>query len=337
MNILVTGSTGFIGSHICRALIKRGHHVRAFHRATSVLSMLEDLPVEHVIGDLTQPETLRAAAHGMDILFHTAAMMGTRHPRSGRMYTVIVEGTRSLFQAARAAGIQRIVHTSSVAALGVPPTSGSRLPQSSLLDENHTWSYRSDYWPYGYAKYLAEMEVQRIVAQGMDVVIVNPSIVMGDGDIYRQDRSLVMQIALQKLPLLIESGLNVVHIADVVEGHLAALEHGRTGERYILGGKNLSLADLAEMIASIAGVTPPQVILSAGLARQLTLPVSLLQSFLNLPVDASLLRLAGVNFHYSIRKAQVGLSLSPPRPVEEAIQDAYDWFQDIGALPKSAG
>jgi dihydroflavonol-4-reductase len=162
MNIFITGATGFIGGALCRAFSARGDRVFAFHRATSNLRQLEDLPVEHVIGDLTQPATLTAAVQGMDAVFHTAAWVGMND--AGRLYAINVEGTRTVVQAALKAGVKRLVYTSSVAALGIPAPG---VPV--LLDENHTWNFRPELFPYGYAKYLAELEVQKGVAQGLEI------------------------------------------------------------------------------------------------------------------------------------------------------------------------
>jgi dihydroflavonol-4-reductase len=228
-------------------------------------------------------------------------------------------------QAALKAGVKRLVHTSSVAALGVP-----ELYQPALVNENHTWNYRPDYYPYGYAKYLAELEVQKGVAQGLDAVIVNPSLVFGSGDIYRQSRSIVNLVASRRLSVAVEGGINVVHVADVIDGHLAALERGRTGERYILGGENLSHLELLQGIAQIVGVTPPSMSLPAGLLRALSGPARLLQAFLDLPVSADILHLAGYFFFYDLRKAQVELLTSEPRPVAEAIREAFHWFTPSG-------
>ena len=333
MRVLVTGSTGFIGGALCRALVLQGHQVRAFHRPSSTLRLLEDLPVEHALGDLTRPETVQAAMEGIEAVFHTAALLGGGRDEPGRMYAVTVEGTRAVLQAARQAGVKRVVHTSSVAALGVPP----RAPKGAFpisLNENHTWNYRSDYWPYGYAKYLAELEVQRAVAQGLDAVIVNPTLVFGAGDVYRQTSSLVVLVARQRLPALVPGGVNAVHIADVVAGHLAALERGRRGERYILGGENLTLADLVRKIAAVAGVSAPLVILPAGLARRLVGPLLLVQSYINFPVGVLLLHLAGMNFYYDGRKARSELGLTSLRPIDDALREAYAWFQARGTLAK---
>jgi dihydroflavonol-4-reductase len=330
MNILVTGSTGFIGARLCRDLIEHGHIVRAFHRATSSQRLIADLPVEHILGDLTQPETVQAAMQGIEVVFHTAAQFGgSGRDESGRMYTVNVEGTRSIMQAALENGVRRVVHTSSVAALGVPERSPGGIKTASIpfLDENHTWNFRPDYWPYGYAKYLAELEAQKAVVQGLDVVIVNPTIVFGSGDIYRQDRSIIMQVAARKVNVLVEGGLNAVHIQDVIDGHLAALECGRMGERYILGGENLSIVDLIRKITATVGGSVPNLVLPGELVSSLAGLVAPLEAFLDLPVNASDLRLAGLNFYYDTRKAQVELGLLPPRPLTEAISEAYEWFK----------
>lgn len=333
MKVLVTGATGFIGAQICRALVERGDTVRAFHRSTSTLRLLEGLPVERFEGDLTQPHTLLAAMDGMDIVFHTAGVMGVRSRKIQRLYDVIVTGTRNLLQAARILRVKRVVYTSSAAALGVPekpafPAPGTRV----LLNENHTWNYHPHLWPYGHAKYLAEMEVQRAVAQGVDAVIVNPTMVIGEGDIYRQSSSIITLLALQRIPALVEGGINVVHVSDVVEGHLAALEEGRTGQRYILGGENLTLLELAENICKIAGAPVPQAILPARLAHSAAPLAHWIEPALAMPLDLELFRLAGNYFYYAVRKSQTILGLPPARPVKDALREAFTWFQAFGAI-----
>ncbi|TLM99693.1 NAD-dependent epimerase/dehydratase family protein, partial [bacterium] len=240
MKILVTGSTGFIGSQLCRALVEDGHRVLAFHRASSSLRGLEGIPgcheqpelspvagcLEHVIGDLAQLESLASALQGVEAVFHTAGLISPG-AQPERLYAVNVEGTRALLQAARDAGVRRVVFTSSVSALGVP------LYGPAPMDERHSWNFAPRHWEYGYAKHLAEMEVQKAVAAGLDVVIVNPSVVIGAGEVYNASRSIVARAARGQVKYAVEGGLNVVHIADVVAGHLAALEKGRRGERYI--------------------------------------------------------------------------------------------------------
>ncbi len=332
MKVLVTGSTGFLGAALCRALVERGDDVRAFHRPTSTLRMLADLPVEHALGDLTQSETIAAAMQGVDVVFHAAALMGSR--QSGRQYAVTVEGTRAVLRAALEAGVKRLVHTSSVASLGVPEISRDRrVPFAAvLMNEEKTWNYRPDYWPYGYAKYLAELEVQKSVLEGLDAVIVNPSLVFGPGDVYRQTNSTIVQVAKQRVRVLTEGGCNVIHLADVVAGHLAALERGRRGERYILGAENLTHEALVRKIAAIANVAPPTTILPGSLVRSFAGVAGLLENILPLPISAELLHLAGYSFYYDSSKAQIDLGLGPFRSADEALADAYTWFKETGAL-----
>lgn len=330
MKILVTGSTGFIGGAICRALLEKGHSVRAFHRPASAPRLLEDLPVEHALGDLTQPDSLIAAIQGIEVVFHAAALLGG--PGSaGRMYAVTVEGTRTVLNAALDAGVRRVIHTSSVAALGVPELSPHGLPPA-LLDERHTWNFRPDHYAYGYAKYLAELEVENAVARGLDVVIVNPGYVIGAGDVYRQTSSLVVQVARHRLPASVEGGVNVVHIADVVAGHLAALERGRVGERYILGGTNISIPALIKAIAITVGVEAPLLVVPTALAHLAAAPLHLLEAYLTLPTDAAILHLAGRYFYYDTHKAQSELGLTEVHNVGEAILDAFTWFKSVDAL-----
>jgi len=330
LKALVTGSTGFIGGAICRRLVEQGIEVRAFHRETSTLKLLEGLPVEHFTGDLTRPETLEAAMQGVEVVFHVAALLGGRDD-PGRMYAVTVEGTRAVLRAARKAGVRRLVHTSSVAALGVPELSRLKPPVRGLLDESHSWNYSADLWPYGYAKYLAELEVQKAVANGLDAVIVNPSVVIGPGDVYRTTSSVVVQVASGKLLMSVNGGLNMVHIDDVVNGHLAALQHGRRGGRYILSGTNLPIPDITRMIAEVGGVSHPFV-LPARLVRMFAGGIKRLESFLPLPVSAEMLNLAGDYFYYDGRKAQRELRLEAPLSAQRAIKDAYDWFVQEGTL-----
>ncbi len=331
MKALVTGATGFIGGQLCRALLAKGHSVRAFHRPTSTLRLLEDLDVEHAIGDLTRRESVEAAMDGIEVVFHAAAQLGSTHDRhSGRMYAVTVEGTRTVLQAAREAKVKRVVHTSSVAALGVPD---SDTDDSLPIDENHSWNYRPDYWQYGYSKYLAEQEVQKAAAGGLDVVIVNPSVVFGAGDVYRQTSSVIVQAARGRVRALVQGGLNLVHIQDVVDGHLAAWKRGRCGERYILGGENMTYVELLRQITAITGGSPPALVLPAGIARGLVLPLRLIQSFVDLPIGANSLRLAGYRFYYNTEKSHRELNLKAPRPTSQAIKEAYDWFAQTGALP----
>jgi len=332
MKALVTGSTGFIGSHLCRALLAQGIQVRAFHRSSSLTRALADLPVEHVTGDMTRPESFKPALEGMDVVFHTAALMNSQ-AEVGRLYTVIVEGTRTLLDAALEAGVKKFIYTSAAAALGRPEPFG-RTAEPALLNENHTWNLGPQDWPYGYAKYLAEMEVQKAVFAGLDAVIVNPTLVFGAGDYNRQGNSLIVQVARQKLPGVTAGGVNLVHIDDVVDGHIAAMSRGRRGERYILGGKNMTHATLLKLMAEVVDKPAPVLEIPAGLLRAISVPLRLLRGYTNLPFSPELFHMAGYYFYYDTNRAHQVLGLKTPRPVMDALRQGYAWFREIGALPQ---
>ena len=330
MTVLVTGASGFIGSHLCRDLVREGQAVRAFHRANSSPVNLQGLPVEHVIGDITQPASLQAAMYGVQAVFHTAAQLGRpRHP--DQMYTVTVEGTRNVLQAAGEAGVSRVVHTSSVAALGVPALPHAKTAPIEM-NENHTWNFSPEWWRYGHAKYLAELAVQEAVAKGLEVVIVNPAVVIGAGDLHQISGNVVIQVARGRLPVAIPGGLNIVHIEDVIRGHIAALAYGRTGERYILGGENMSHLHFLRLTAKIAGVPPPRFIIPGRLARWLAPLLAWIDRRLPLPVAGDALRRAGNFFYYDTRKAREQLGLTEPRPASEAIAEAYSWYLEQGII-----
>jgi dihydroflavonol-4-reductase len=325
MRVLVTGSTGFIGSQLCQALCRQGYQVLAFHRPTSSLRGLEGLPVEHILGDITQPASLEAALQGVQIVFHVAALLGWEGDPK-RVYTVTVNGTRNVLQAALQAGVNRLIHTSSVAALGIPAIEALKNNRIPLLDENHTWNCPPGWYTYGHAKYQAELEVQKAVAKGLDVVTLNPSGVFGAGDVYRQSNSVILQVARGRVPVSITGGWNVIHVDDVTAGHLVALEHGRKGERYILSSQNLTFHYFLQMIAEVTGSVPPRIVLPTWTARLLAKPIRLVQPFIELPASSSLLGLAGRHFYYTSAKAERDLGWRPTRTARQAIEEAYAWF-----------
>jgi len=328
MRVLVTGSTGFVGGSICQGLIEKSYTVRAFHRPSSNLAMLKDLPVEHAIGDLTNRESIQAAMQDVDVVIHSAAMMDSSN-LPGKMYTVTVEGTRTMLEVALEYGVKRFVHTSSVAALGVPiEDNNHQSPEKALLmDENHSWNYRSDYWPYGYCKYLAELEVQKSVSLGLDAVIVNPSVVMGPGDIYRKSSSIIVRLAKKQIPFIPTGGLNVIHINDVVDGHISAIENACIGERYILSATNISVLDYILKICEQLKVPAPRLIVPGKVIRKFANPMKLLHPILNLPVSIDYFHLAGYGFYYSNAKTLRDLMVPLPKNIDETIENSIQWFK----------
>lgn len=326
MKILVTGATGFIGGALCRELVARGDRVRAFHRATSNTTLLDDLPLEHHIGDLNDPSSIVHAMKGVDAVIHCAAQLGSTTDWQ-RFYNVTVRGTCSVLDIARETKVRRFVHTSSVAALGIPEYGRSRKDQS-ILSETHTWNFSPRYWQYGYAKYLAELEVQRAAAMGLDVTIVNPSSVFGPGDILRSQNSVIRLVSERGLRLSAPGGMNVVHIADVVRGHLAALEYGLRGERYILGGENIPHTQFFRAILETAGINARIIELSLPLVRLLQKLFFLTSGLLHLDINPGILNLAGYYFYYDLEKATRQLRLPKPLSTREAVSDANQWFKE---------
>lgn len=333
MKVLVTGATGFIGSNLCRALLAAGHQVRALRRPSSSLLAVEGLPLEFVVGDILHPQEIGEAIHGVEVVFHCAGQLG-RWRDPVRMTATHLKGTRNVVQAAIQDEVRRLVYTSSVAALGIPdhPSSGQDGP-FPLIDERHTWNAAPEIWPYGYAKHLAEGEVLRGVEAGLDAVIVNPSAAFGAGDVNRTSGAIIWQMASGLIPPLNPpGGLNAVAVDDVIDGHLAALVHGQTGERYILGGENLPIAGLLALIADVVGRAPPRRTAPLRILHGLAHLSGLLRRSFGLRRGVELLRLAGYHFYYDDRKARTELDLPEPRPIRAAIEQAYHWYRTHAGL-----
>ena len=325
---LVTGATGLIGSNLAAALSDRGWTVRVLCRPTSPTIALEGVPHEAVTGDLLDSDSLQQAMEGNDVVFHVAGV--SDHWRAGkeRMYRVNVEGTRRVMETALASGVVRVVFTSSVAALGIPP-------QGHLLSEADHYDGDLHRFPYGHSKYLAEQEVLKAVAQGLDAVIVNPSAVLGPRDPHLGSASLLLEMNRWPLPVVPDGGLNLVDVADVAVGHIAAAERGRTGERYILGGENITHWDLAHVVARVLGKSPPRWRLPAGIVRRAAWLVDLLCFLLpqRIPITGETLRLSAETFYVTHEKADRELALSPRIPLPETVARTHAWLRETGHLP----
>jgi dihydroflavonol-4-reductase len=328
---LITGSTGFIGSHLCSDLVARGHDVKAFHRPSSRLQLLENLPIEHVIGDITRPETLTDRLKGVDFVIHAAATSGGVE-KPGQMYTVIVEGTKNILKAALQAGVKRVVHVSSAAVLGIPEQLNSMEEETGSLDEFHSWNSTPRVWPFGYNKYLAELEVQKMVGQGLDVVMVNPTLVMGAGDLGRQTSSILVQTAHKRIPFITSGGVNVIHIDDVVQGIMAAVEFGKRGERYILGNKNLPYSSFIRLCSEVTGVDYPDFTLNPGMLRRLSRFLPIFQAYISSPIPLTYFALAGKYFYYQNQKAREQLGWEPRKEILQTLTEAYEWFKMQGTI-----
>jgi dihydroflavonol-4-reductase len=329
----VTGATGFIGSRLCRALLDAGHQVRALHRPRSSLRGLAGVPVELVAGDVLDSSGLDPCVEGVQAVIHCAGELGPRASRlkSEAIITSHAVGTRNMAQAALRCGVDRFIYTSSVAALGIPEIQPSS-ETTPLMTETHQWNYSARLWPYGYAKHMAELEMLEAVRAGLAGVILNPSVVIGGGDLNQSSNAFIVFMATHGLPLAVQGGVNVVHIDDVLQGHLAALERGRSGERYILAGENLSIPRLLALTAEIVHRRPPRWTVPEWVITSASSAVGLLSRSLGLPLPGELLRLAGRYFYYDASKARKELGLGLPKPYHTAAAESLAWYSENGYL-----
>jgi dihydroflavonol-4-reductase len=335
---LVTGATGFVGSAVARALLAAGAEVRVLARRGSDRRNLVGLSVDVREGDLTDRGSLERAIRGCGHVFHVAADYRIWRPDPRVFFQVNVDGTRSLLEAATQAGVERFVYTSSVATLGLaaPGTVGD----AAVADETTPRKPEHLVGPYKQSKAEAEdVVVEHARAGRLDVVIVNPAAPIGPRDVKPTPTGrTILEAAAGRMPAFVDTGLNVVHVDDVAEGHLLAHARGRTGERYVLGGDNLTLRDILATVASLRGHRPPRVRLAPGLLMPFA---HVAQAFARvrggrepmLTVDA--LRMARKRMWFSSAKAERELGYRH-RPAEEAIRDAIAWFEDEGMLVKRA-
>ncbi len=326
MQTLVTGATGFVGSNVAAALAARGDRVRVLQRATSRLDALADVPVEYVTGDILDPESLGIAMQDCHLVFHVAAISQYWRSHREAVYRVNVNGTRCVMQAALVAGVQRVVHTSSVAALGYPA-------DNAPADESQVFSSDLRWFVYGHSKYLAELEVQKAIEQGLPGVIVNPGIVIGPRDLNFVSGSIIRASVKGHLRMVPPGGSNIVHVSDVVAGHLAAAERGRVGERYILGGENLSHWEAAATVAQVTGGPGPVLIMPRWSLAPLACLVDLFNRVYPAPplVTGQQIRLGGETFYVDNSKAVRELGL-PQTSFRQAATDAYTWYREHGLL-----
>jgi len=331
-SVLVTGASGFVGSAVARALLADGFAVRVLVRPSSPRDNLAGLDVALVEGDLRVPASLDQAVAGVRYLFHVAAdyRLWTRDP--GAMLSTNVEGTKSLMQAAMRAGVEKIVYTSSVATLKVDP-------RGTPGDEARPLSEANAIGIYKRSKVMAERLVERLVAEdGVPAVIVNPSTPIGPRDVKPTPTGrIIIEAAQGRMPAYVDTGLNLVHVDDVAAGHLAALRRGRIGERYILGGDDVTLATLLGDIARLVGRKPP----SVRLPRRAIYPIAVLAEaaahFTGREPFATIdgLRMAKNKMFFSSAKAKAELGYDA-RPYQQGLKEALDWFKAAGRLAEHA-
>lgn len=325
MKVLVTGATGFVGSQVAAALVRQGHAVRILRRRSSKTVALDGLEVEHAFGDILEADAVREAVAGCDRVFHVAALASYWRARDTDIYRVNVEGTRIVMDACLRAAVERVVYTSSVAAIGLRH-------DGRPADESQPFVPSQERFAYAHSKHLAEQAVYKAVKLGLAAVVVNPAAVIGPGDYNLISGSIGLQMA--KRPLLIKpaGGLCLVDIDAVVDGHLAAADRGRVGERYILGGENVSSQELFAAVAQIVGCREPRWTLPTPFLPAVAVGLDVVNRFNAHPVTTGdQLRLFGRNAYYDSSKAVAELGYRI-LPFQNAAERAYYWFLEHGYI-----
>ncbi len=352
MKAFVTGATGFLGSHVARVLAEQGAELRLLVRPTSDLRNLDGLDADRVVGDLRDAASIEKALAGCDVVFHVAAdyRLWVRGRDSNEMYRSNVEGTRSLLEAARKQGVRRVVYTSSVATMGFisdhataelrsagqvgapAPTQARTAHTSTVADENSPVSLGDMIGHYKRSKFMAEQVAFDAARSGVDVVIVNPTTPIGERYIKPTPTGrIVVDFLKQKFPAYVETGLNLVDATECARGHVQALEKGRSGERYILGGENLTLKQILDQLAAITGLPSPTVkvpyivALAGGVFYEFT--GRLLGREPRTTIDA--VRLSRKMMFVSSAKAERELGWRTV-PVDAALRRSVEWFRASG-------
>jgi dihydroflavonol-4-reductase len=326
MLAFLTGATGFVGSHVARTLAEKGADLRLLVRTNSNKKNLDDLKADLVTGDLRDSGSLEKGIAGCDVVFHVAAdyRLWVRDP--DEMYRANVEGTRAILEAARKANIRRVVYTSSVATMGF--TSNGQ-----PADEKSPVSLANMIGPYKRSKFMAEQVAIEAARAGQDVVIVNPTTPVGERDIKPTPTGrIVIDFLKKKFPAYVDTGLNLVDVRECALGHVAALEKGRSGERYVLGGENLTLKQILDKLAVITGLPSPKVrvpyvlALATGVVDELVTG-RILGREPRASIDA--VRMGRKKMFASSAKAEHELGWKV-MPVDDALLRAVDWFRQNG-------
>lgn len=322
LRVFLTGGTGFVGANVARSLLQAGYEVRCLVRETSTLDNLRDLETEIVAGDLNDPK-LQQQMRGCQVLFHIAAHYSLWQRDREALYRSNVLGTRNVLTAARQAGIERTVYTSSVAAIGV----GAK---GTVVDETYQSPVEQLVGHYKKSKFFAEQEAKQAIELGQDIVIVNPSTPIGPWDLKPTPTGeIILRFLRRQMPAYVETGLNFIDVRDVAIGHLLALEKGRTGDRYILGHQNLTLKQFLQLLARTTGLPAPQrtvplwlPLTAAWVDEYLLAPLGKTPS---VPLDG--VRMSKQPMYYDASKAVRVLEL-PQSDLAMAVREAVNWFRE---------
>ena len=327
MKTLITGATGFVGAAVSRELLKKGHKVKALVRQSSVLDNLKNLDVEIVQGDLKDKDSLKRCLKDCKYLFHVAADYRLWVPKPKEIYENNVTGTENLMEEALSLGIEKIVYTSSVAVLGKPI-------EGDVANEKTPVNVDQMIGHYKKSKYLAEEKVKELYkTKKLPVVIVNPAAPVGPRDIKPTPTGkMILDAAMKKIPAYLDTGLNIVHVDDVAKGHLQAFNKGILGERYILGGDNMTFKEILEMISVLCGHNPPKIQLPKKPLYPIGYIFEIFARLFNLKnpmLTVDMIRMAEKKMFFSSEKAKKELNYKY-KSAKNALKDAIQWFIDNG-------
>jgi dihydroflavonol-4-reductase len=324
MRAFLTGATGFVGANLARLLLEKGYEVRALVRPQSNLKNLQGLDIETVEGHLCNP-SLADQIQGCQVAFHVAAHYSLWQSDREELHHSNVLGTRNILAAAREAGVERTVYTSSVAAIGVP--GGGK-----IADETYQSPVERLVGDYKKSKYWAEQEAHEAVRQGQDIVIVNPSTPIGPWDVKPTPTGdIIVRFLRRGMPVYLNTGLNLIHVQDVAEGHILALEKGKTGDRYILGNENITLAQMLGILSELTGIPEPKRQIPAWIPLSVAwvdeMVLARIGKAPSVPLDG--VRMSQQLMFYDATKARQDLGL-PQTPIKTALQQAVTWFVENG-------
>jgi dihydroflavonol-4-reductase len=327
MKTLVTGGAGFLGSHIVRALLAEGKKVRILTLPSESTAAIEDLDVETMNGDVTKIETLYPAVKGCDEIYHVAGVVSYWRRHREKQYKVHVEGTRNICRVALESGIKKMIHTSSAVTIGF-----SR-DKDKILNEKSTFNQERCNLGYVETKKEGEEEVLKAIQRGLNAVIVNPATMFGERDYDLNAGELIVKIAQKKMPAAPSGGMNFIDVTDAAYGHLLAMKHGRTGERYLLGCENLTYDQLFEIISDSTGVAAPKIHVPYFVALFLgylgNIESFFTKKYPNITPEGA--KLTGNFLYYDSSKAITELGL-PQTPVKESIARAVTFYRRIGII-----
>lgn len=329
MKVLVTGATGHVGATLTRLLLRQGHEVRALVRGDTLA--LERLPVERIAGDILDAEAVRRAAEGVEVVFHLAAFISIVPSDGPAMMRINVEGPRNVIAACRASGVRRLVHTSSIHAL-LDPRDGT------ITDETRPPNLDPGAPAYDRSKAMGEALVREAVAGGLDAVIVNPTAILGPFQFHPQlHLTMLLDLYHRRMPSLVDGGFNWVDVRDVAAGILAAERQGRAGERYLLGGRWLSVRDVALTVQKVTGSRPPMLTVPTWMALMGVPFAAALASVTGTKplFTKAAIRALGEHPHIALDKARAELGYDP-RPFEATIADTYSFFEHVGLIARGA-